>query len=687
MPFRTIRLQPGVDLEATPTLNQVRLAATTLVRFYNGLVEKLGGWVALTKQTFIGTCRGLESWADIVGNGYIAVGTEQRLEVLIGGSLYDITPLVATTNPPVSFSTIAGSDTVTITDADYEPNMGDWINLQTPVSVGGIVLSGFYQDTGTGGVNQYTVQAANAATATATVTNGGSVPVYTTTVSSASVQVTLDANGYVVGDTYSALVPTAVGGVTVSGLYEIMTIIDANNFTIITTGIASSTASVAENGGNAQIGYLLPSGFAVDTFLTGYGIGDYGAGDYGLSDNSEQELVLLRQWSLSNWGQDLIASPSGGGIYYWQPPTPSPAIVVSDTAPIYSTAVFTMPQVQIIVSLGSETGGMHEPLLIRWCDQGDFTDWTATATNQAGSFFLPSGSLLVGGLPIGLGALVWTDQDLWSMTYLGFPLVFGFNLVSQGCGLLAQRVGGSVGNLVMWLSTHQFFRYDIGGGVRPVECPVWDFYWNNTDQTQLGQYHCAVNSNFNEMAWFFPIAVSSPLYSADTQLGYVKFNYVENAWDYGISSQYQRTAWIGHTPAGSPVGADTAGLLQSHEVGNDANGEPMIGGWQTGYFQLTEGEDYPFIDLILPDFALQSTAAAPVITMNLLTTTYPFSLFGASPRTIGPFTVTSGPGGAGFIPCRARDRQVALSASWSDLGTSNRIGAIRVRYAPDGRAP
>lgn len=681
MPFRTVRLQPGVNVEATPTLNKVNFAITNLVRFYAGLIQKLGGWAQLTAQLFIGTCRGMHGWSDILGNAYLAIGTEQRLEVLVGGALFDITPLIATTNPAVAFTTFIGTSTVEIQDAGYSPNIGDWVNLLTQVSVGGLVVFGYYQVTSVVDATHYDITAVG--TATASVTNGA-VPVYTTTNGSAVVTVALNNHGYAVGDLFNVAVSTTVATIVIFGIYNVASVIDANTFTFVAGTPADAAATVPENAGNARIEYLLPSGFAVDTPLSGYGIGDYGAGDYGLSSGAIY-YEPLRQWSLDNWGQDLIASPSNGAIYYWQPPIIAPAIVVSSTAPLYSTAVFVMPQVQIILALGAETGGTQEPLLLRWCDQGDFTDWTASATNQAGSYFFPRGSKLVGGLATSVGALVWTDEDLWSISYLGFPLVFGFNLIASSCGLVAARAAGSTGALIMWLSARGFFQMQAGGGPNPIECPVFDFLFNNLDPQQLDQIHCAVNSLFNEMAWFFPIVSTSAIYSSSASLGYVKYNYVENAWDYGQSSQYQRTAWVNKSPVGNPVGADYAGLLQQHEISNDANGTPMIGGWQTGYFDLTEGEDYPFIDLIVPDFVLQTDGAQPLITLNLLATNWPITLSTTPPVTIGPLVVNTAANGTQFVPCRARARQIALSASWSDLGTFNRIGALRYRYAPDGR--
>lgn len=689
MPFRTVQLRPGVNIEASETLNQTQLARSNLVRFYGGLVQKLGGWARMSPTPLIGTCRGMTGWSDLQDNAYIACGTEQRVEVLTGGQIEDITPLLRTDNPAVAFSATSGSTTVTLTDTTYQPHVGDWINLTTQVSVGGVVLWGFYQVTALLGGTQYTVVAASPATST--VTNGGAVPAFATTNGSASVQVTLANHGLSVGQSITFSLSTAVGGLTISSAYVVASVIDANNFTITASGTATSTATASENGGNAQIEYLLPTGYAVNTPLAGYGVGDYGEGDYGIA-GSATVIGHLRQWSMDHWGSSLIASPTGGTIYYWTPPDITPLVPVSSTAPLYNNSVFVIPQARIIVALAAESGGTQQPLLIRWCDVDDFTDWTASATNQAGSFLLSSGTQILGGCAVGLGALIWTDTDVWLMQYIGFPLVFSFTQLAGSCGLIAMRAGGDAAGSVMWLSTRGFYAYQAGAGVDSIECPVWDFIFDNIDSLQLDQTHCAVNSLFNEMTWHFPIASTSPIYDASAPLGYVKYNFVENVWDYGQSAQLQRTAWVEKNPASNPTGTDLAGLIQQHEVSNDADGAGMQWSWQTGYFSLMEGEEFAFVDLVIPDFVLdwESNYQPPVINVSLLATDYPIGLpDGAGvgqPMVDGPYTVSvSQPGATLMVPCRVRARQVALQVSGSDLGSFNRLGAIRVRYAPDGR--
>lgn len=674
MPLHTLRLKAGVDVEQSAFLNAVQLTASNLIRWYGGLPQKLGGWLQLCATRLIGTCRGMHGWADIVGNAYLAAGTEQRLEVFTAGTLNDITPIVQTTNPAVAFSTTIGSAAVTVTDAGRAPAAGDWTNLQTQVAVGGIVVFGLYQIATIVDATHYTITAASVATAT--VLNGGAVPAYTTTNTLATVSVLLNNHGYTAGTSiFSAAVTTTVATVVIFGDYTVTSVTDANNFVITASSVANATTTASENVGNARIKYLLPSGFSVNTGLLGYGAGLYGSGLYGGSGTGAS-TVQLRQWSLDNFGQDLIASPSNGAIYFWQPPTIAPAVVVDATAPIYNIAVFVMPQAEIIVALGSEVGSTQEPLLIRWCDAADFTDWTPSATNQAGSYSIPTGSTLVGGLAVGLGAWIWTDQDAWIMSYLGFPLVFGFNNVAKGCGLVAQRAAGAVGSFLMWLGLHQFYEASTSGGVQPVECSVWDFYIVNVDKTQLQQIHCAVNTVFNEMAWHFPLLTTSPLWNALNPMGYVKYNFVEKVWDYGLSSQYQRTAWAGHSPIGDPVGADLGGLLQQHEQGYDANGVAMQWSWQTGFWTLQEGDDFIYSDLIIPDFVTLGTL--PVFTPTVLVTDYPQT------AVVNVVTPMINPG-SNWITYSGRGRYFALAMAGSDLGTFNRLGGIKWRAAPDGK--
>ena len=681
MPTRKLRLLPGVNLEQSPTFNQANWAASDGIRFYSGQAEKIGGWNRFSDTPVVGTCRKLFGWADLLGNTYVAAGTEQRLLLYSGGQQNDITPIRATTSG-ATFTTTLNSTSVKVTDtpSGQSPSVGDWALIATHVAIGGLVLFGLYQVATIIDANNYTITAASAATATAGP--GGTVALYTTTMGSGVVKVTLTAHGLSNSSVYYAYLSTSVAGFTIFGLYTV-SVIDANNFNITLGGSAGSSTTASENGGTAQIQYLLSSGLALSSAVQGYGAGNYGSGDYGQTPAGVTFGGTLRYWSLDHFGQNLVAAPRDLGIYYWAPsfwagqsylpPLIEAPAVVMPNSPTLNRLVLTMSQVQMVVSCGSSTGSTQFPTLIRWSDAGDFTAWTTTATNQAGSYTLPSGSTVTAALAIGLTLLIWTDVDLYTMTYVGLPFVFSFNRIATVGQALSVSSVITIGNTVLWPTLKQFFKFD-GANAYPIECPVWDFFYNNLDGNLTDAVVGGINTFKNEAIWFFPFVGSN-----GGTMGYVKYNYVENVWDYG--QVIQRTAWMDHFIGSSgPLAADMNGYIQTHEVAPDAAGAAITWYVKSGYFDLAEGEESVYVDQLIPDFVLSSSAATVALTLFLLDSPT------QAATQLGPFNVNvGGSGPTAFVNVEARARQMAIQIGGSDLGSVVRLGALRYRYGPDGR--
>src|SRR5262249_54726914 len=153
--------------------------------------------------------------------------------------------------------------------------------------------------------------------------------------------------------------------------------------------------------------------------------------------------------------------------------------------PMANAGLFVaMPQRQI-VCWGSTFTGIQDPLLLRWCDVNDYTQWIAKPTNQAGSYRIPRGSKIVSGLQAANQGLIWTDLAVWSMQYLGQQFVYGFNEISTGCGLIAPKAAVSLNGTIYWMSQSQFFFMQPGGGVSPMPCPVWDNVFQLIDQNRI----------------------------------------------------------------------------------------------------------------------------------------------------------------------------------------------------------
>ena len=249
-----------------------------------------------------------------------------------------------------------------------------------------------------------------------------------------------------------------------------------------------------------------------------------------LTDITPSGGVGSGYWSMDKWGENLIAAPAGGTIYQWVPPVAGGniALPLTNAPSVVNGCIVAAPEQQIIAwGIYSNSLGQQDPLLIGWCDVADNTDWTASATNQAGTFRITSGSRIVDVIWYGLAGLLWTDLDFWSMTYSNFPLIYGFNKIAPNCGLIGPRAADQLGTRVAWMSQNDFFQY-AGGQVQTIECTVRDFVFNNLDRTYTDNIHCDTNTFYGEFMWRFPTTGSAGVCDA-----YVKWSPTENgAWDY-----------------------------------------------------------------------------------------------------------------------------------------------------------
>src|SRR3989304_4636766 len=279
MSYVETRLNPGLDIESTPTDNAAGYNETANGRFRKGLFEKLGGFTKYFPFGVGGEGKALHAWQDLNDIQHLAVATTTEVDVITNGVLQNITPQELLTNPNEDFGTTAGSATVLIQDPGVSNvTTDDSVEFLTPISVGGIILSGTYRIAHHLGGDQYTIPARQLATAT--VANAGAVPVFDTLINSPLITVTLAAHAQMIGSTVVLPVATTVGGLVIQGKYEVKSIVSATQFTITAATAATATATGSMNGGNAAFRYSIslgPSGAGL-----GYGLGGDGLGPYGL---------------------------------------------------------------------------------------------------------------------------------------------------------------------------------------------------------------------------------------------------------------------------------------------------------------------------------------------------------------------------------------------------------------------
>lgn len=689
MPHSSLKLRPGLDQNETSTLNEAGFSTSNLIRFIydrvqGALVQKLGGWTKFFANSFPAKVRSLWAWEDTNANPHLAVGTENistssQLSVITNNINTIITPQYTTDNVTPAASTTSGSNVVIITDATTgNINDYDTVYIETHISVGGLVLFGQYPtkaDTST----TFKILATDIlgspayATSTSTITTVAS---FATISGSSVVTVTLANHGYSVGDTYPVIVSTTVGGITFYGNYIVTSIPSSSTFTINGSTLANATTSGSINGGNAR--YIFSFSAGATAIGTGYGGGGYGSGGYGTGSSTTipGTAIPANDWTLDNWGQILIACPNNNTIYQpiyqWDPTSGNPIASVIPQAPTVNDGMFVaMPERQII-AWGSSFTGIQDPLLIRWCDVNDYTSWVANVTNQAGSYRIPKGSKIIGCIQGPQQGLVWTDLGIWSMQYISQPYIYSFNEIGTGCGMIGRKAAASINGIVYWMGASQFFRLG-GNGVEPVACPVWDVIFQDLDTTNTNKIRVAVNSRFGEITWYYPTVSSGGEVNA-----YVKHNHYLGVWDFGVLG---RSAWIDQSVLGPPIGADpNTNYIYQHETSPNADGQPLLASFQTGYFATSEADIKTFVDQVWPDMKWGYYGGSQNATIKL--TFYVADYPGQTPVTYGPYPLTKQ---TQFISPRFRGRLISIGVSSDDIDSFWRIGNVRYRWQMDGK--
>jgi hypothetical protein len=757
MPHASLKLVPGVDQNRTTALNEAAISESNLIRFVPdrnglGLPQKIGGWERYISQPMTAIVRALWAWADTDDGRRLAIGTGDGVYTYSDNETSDRSPQLYVANPAMSFNTTSGSNEVEIDDTGSNITSFDSIFLSTHVSVGGLVLFGFYSCTGSTS-NTYSIFSRNIiglpVNATATVAAGGSTAVFDATDGSASVDVTLADHNFQSGSTFSILIPVTVGGVTLYGNYIVRSVTSGSVFVIVAENEATSTSSAALNGGRPNITYYV--GQSALPPAVGFGAGGFGAGGFGtgvtasgtrefattnatcvgtvatisfsgrydipvgsqitiagvtpsgyngtwtttartvgatstvsftlpstLGDQSVAGTMAVNvfgftfasDWTLDNWGELLISGLTDGEIFYWSPSDGGQLSTVVPNAPKVNEGCFVaMPQRQII-AYGSTFNGIKDPLLVRWCDIGNFTSWVGTVANQAGSFRIPKGSRIVSGLQGPQQGILWTDLAVWSMQYIGLPLVWSFNEIGTGCGLIGKKAAATLSGTIYWMSQSQFFSLS-GGGVQPIQCPIWDVIFQDIDPEYSDRVVCATNARFGEVSWYYPTIGSNGIPTK-----YVKYNTLIGQWDFG---DLTRTAWIDQSVLGPPIGAGEDRVVYQHEVTQDADGTPINAYIQTGYFALQEGDLKTFVDQMWPDmkWGLYGGSQNAQVKITFYVVDYP----GQTPK-VSEHLVTRN---TTFITPRIRGRLVAIRIESDDLGSFWRLGNIRYRLQPDGK--
>jgi hypothetical protein len=726
-----IKFAPGIDKQDTSVGAEGRWVDSDNVRFRYGLPEKVGGWQSLLTDTIVGVARKQHAFVDTDGNRYVALGTDKFLLLYFEGQLFDITPLqTAITGATFTFN---GTTTVTLTtSADHGIGVGDIIRLSAttlPGGTTGVTTATFndinFQVLSVPTSTTLTIQAATAGSAS----SGGSVTITPyevvgpaaqsygygygignyggtiTGVSQTELDGSLNADTAGTGGSGTAVTVDSTTGFDSAGtiLVESELITYASKSSTQFLGITRGTNGTATAGTSNGQAHSTNTVVQNATDFTGFG------------SAVQASTVTLEPglWSLSNFGEVLVATIANGKTFTWNAGAANPTGVRASTStsgfattnnPTATRVTLISPTTRHLIHFGTEvtigSPTTQDDMLIRFSVDEDINNYTPEATNTAGTQRLQDGTKIMGSLVAKENILVWTDNALYAMKFVGAPFTFGFEQVGTNCGLIGKNAAIEIDGVAYWMGNNGFFSFD--GTVNTLPCSVEDFIYDDIDTTKGQQVAAGINNLFTEVVWWYPTT------NATFNDRYVVYNYgQDNAnlpmgnWYTGTNTNSIRTTWIdslvypkpyatayNSTATGTfPVIQGETGLGQTvffeHEIGTDqvnpdGSTTALTSFVRSFSFSLQPDQAEVFLAMrrFLPNFKVLTGNNQVTISVK------DFPAETSSATALSPFTITSS---TTQVDTRARGRYANIKIENTGAGESWRFGTFQVDLQPDGR--
>lgn len=690
MPYTRLHIQEGFYTEDTRADSAGRWINGDHMRFVTDVPEKIGGWLKLTNQQFLGICRGCVTWPTFDNDKYLAFGTNLKLYVIYENIIYDVTPYRTGISAENPFSIMASSTTLNIYYPNHGLSNGDQIWSYNTYVVGGATVSGIYTVTVVD-ANNFTVTLGSAATSTVNL-GGGIVGAsinftltnpFSTVISTPTITVASPNHGCIPNDFVYFQNASTVAGLDLNGEWQVTAVIDANTFQFTANGNASAT--VVGGGGTVYYLYEINTGSVDETTGFGYGVGTYGFSTY----NTPRPILgpvfsFPRIWSLDIWGNDLVAAPRDGGICYWvaESVTITNRAVPLPGSPATVKTIAVWPEIQILVAFGA-TGldGIFDPMLIRWSTLNDPTIWTPDpVTNTAGFITLTYGSQMMQATKMRGQILLSTDQAIYSM-YTNLQTTFGFKMNST-VQVMSPNAMVEANGIVFIFGEEQFFIFD--GTLRSLKCDIRQEVFYNFNYTQTWKVYGAHNTAFNEIWWWYPSESNT---ENDT---YAIYNYQKAIWYFGTMTRTAFTDTAEVLP--NPIAFGSDNYVYIHEAGYNADSEPLLAFLETGDMTIADRNKFVYVKNIIPDLLINNTP----IEFSFTASRFPESeVIAYGPYTINPFVPAVPPSpsdpsgtpaiyGTDVIGVRVKSGQISFSYNITALNAQFKGGDIEVLVIPTG---
>ena len=702
MPLQKVILKPGVNRENTRYTNEGGYYESDKVRFRQGTPEKIGGWQRISANTFLGVCRSLWNWITLGSLNLLGVGTNLKFYIESGGQYNDITPIRTTTTLTNPFTTATSTNTGTTTTVTVTDANGGFINNDfVTYYVGGatsVTFNGITITTGT----EYQIAYVSSTTYTITVTGTASA----SSAGGGTIYAVYQVN---TGPSFAAPLVGWGSSTWGSGAWGIgtastdaMRIWNQMNWgeDLVfgprgsplyywegSTGVISTTVTITiASPGVVTCNLNLANNTPIVLSTTGWL-------PTGLLPGVTYYVLFLSSTTFNlattASGTPIVTTGTQGGVHSVIPRgVLLSALAGSDgSCPLYQNYFIISDVSRFLLVFGTNDYGstVLDPMLIRWSDQESLITWSPAITNQAGSVRLSHGSKIVTALQSRQEILVFTDQAVYSLQYLGPPYVWGTQLLADNISIAGPSAAAIASGVTYWMGIDKFYKYD--GRIQTLRCDLLRHIYSDINTLQYDQVFASTNEGFNEIWWFYCSTGSN------TVDRYAIYNYTEDIWYYGSMA---RTAWLDSGLRNFPMAATYTLNIVNQESGVDDNETatalPIEASITSSQYDIGDGHNFAFVYRLIPDMTFRGSTGGttPAVTMYLQglnnsgsgitqTGNAGVTYTGSAPSVINVDEFT------GQLYIRIRGRQMQMKITSNTLGTQWQLGAPRIDLRPDGR--
>jgi len=183
----------------------------------------------------------------------------------------------------------------------------------------------------------------------------------------------------------------------------------------------------------------------------------------------------------------------------------------------------------ILANINEVGGDGLVPHRVQWSGLNNSVTWATSSVTQADEEDLKGSGGWCQRVFGGEYAVVFQENSIWRMSYVGTPAIWQFDEVAQGTGLIAPDLAAQDGDLIYFLSPSGFMVLQDGSRVEPIGSSKVDrFVLDDIDTAYLDRCSSVVDNKSHRVYFSYPGSGAS----AGLANKMVVYDYSLGRWSY-----------------------------------------------------------------------------------------------------------------------------------------------------------